>query len=207
MPLWVCCTGQNLGLWVTWVASVSECKEESTLAGGTSKGRTRAHQKNYCQGDGSRHEGLGGILCRLVCTIAHHVGSPCAVHSATRKRRPCPSNAGRCFRPLLVIYRCLDSGGGGGLTTPPHSPHAQTHGGPTQPPPCFVGWDSHRHKLGFGWVHDSVQGPRAFAAAQDGAFLPGDIRPTSRAQRCASCCGRASSGAGRTWPPDPDVDR
>ena len=40
---------------------VSECKEESTLAGGTSKGRTRERiRKNCCQGDGSPPVGGGG---------------------------------------------------------------------------------------------------------------------------------------------------
>ena len=40
---------------------MSECKEESTLAGGTSKGRTRELiRKNYCQGDGSPPAGGGG---------------------------------------------------------------------------------------------------------------------------------------------------
>ena len=40
--------------------------------------------------------------------------SACAMHSATRKQHPCPSNARHWFRQFQVIYGCLDNGGGGG---------------------------------------------------------------------------------------------
>ena len=36
------------------------------------------------------------------------------MHSVTRQPHPCPSNTRHWFRPFLVIFRCLDTGGGGG---------------------------------------------------------------------------------------------
>ena len=37
----------------------------------------------------------------------------CITQVAARKQHPCPSNTRRCFRQFLVIYHCLDKGGGG----------------------------------------------------------------------------------------------
>ena len=48
----------------------------------------------------------------------------CITHVAARKLHPCPSNTRRRFHRFLVIYRCLDKGGGGGyLETSPHLFH------------------------------------------------------------------------------------
>ena len=37
------------------------------------------------------------------------------MHSVTRQQHPCPGNTRRWCRQFLVIYRCLDKGGGGGI--------------------------------------------------------------------------------------------
>ena len=39
----------------------------------------------------------------------------CIMQVAARKQHPCPSNTRRWFRQFLVIYRCLDKGGGGDM--------------------------------------------------------------------------------------------
>ena len=68
-----------------------------------------------CQGSTVGQEGICSVFCLLVFRIVHHVYT-CITQVAVRKQHPCPSNARRWFRQFLVIYRCLDKGGGGGVS-------------------------------------------------------------------------------------------
>ena len=45
----------------------------------------------------------------------------CITQVTARKQHPCPSNNRRWFRQFLVIYRCLDKAGGGGVPQQPNS--------------------------------------------------------------------------------------
>ena len=55
-------------------------------------------------------------ILRLCTTVSAsrllRIGCTCAMRSAARKQRLCPSNTRRCSRQLLVMYHCLDRGGG-----------------------------------------------------------------------------------------------
>ena len=64
-----------------------------------------------CQGSSVGQEGIGSVFFLLVFRMAHCVYT-CITQVAAHMQRPCPSNTRRWFRQFLVIYRCLDKGGG-----------------------------------------------------------------------------------------------